>query len=340
LSTTKTINLGINGFGRVGRSFFRAVRDNFPALNVVAINDLTDNETLATLLKYDSVMGRLGAEVTHDETSLTVDGTAIRTFAEPKPENIPWGEVDVDIVVECTGQFTKYEKAHGHLDAGVKKVLLSAPGKGVDATLVMGVNHEIYDPANHSVVSNASCTTNCLAPLAKVMNDAFGIERGLMTTVHAYTGDQRLHDAPHKKDLRRARAAAQNIVPTTTGAARAVGIVLPELAGKLDGYAVRVPVINGSLTDLTFEAKEPVTVESVNAALKEAAEGPLAGIAKYSDGEPLVSTDILGDSHSSIFDSDLTKVIDNQVKVVAWYDNEWGYSCRLADLAQYIGERL
>ena len=338
-SNQKKINIGINGFGRVGRSFFRAVREMHPHLNIVAINDLTDNATLANLLKYDSVMGRLGEPVLHSEHSLRIGEETIRTFAEPDPASIPWSEAGVDIVVECTGQFTKNEKAHGHLETGVKKVLLSAPGKEVDATLVMGVNHEDYDPEKHTVVSNASCTTNCLAPLAKVMNDAFGIERGLMTTVHAYTGDQRIHDAPHK-DLRRARAAAQNIVPTSTGAARAVGLVLPELEGKLDGYAVRVPVINGSLVDLTFEVSKPVTVEAVNNALRNAAEGPLAGIALYSNGEPYVSTDIIGDPHSTIFDSELTKVIGSQVKVVSWYDNEWGYSCRLADLADYIGARL
>lgn len=334
-----TIRVGINGFGRIGRNFFRAVREQGADIEIVGVNDLTDNKTLATLLKHDSVMGKLDADVTYDDESITVDGKRITVTAEKEPKNLNWGELGADIVIESTGFFTDANAARAHIDAGAKKVIISAPGKNEDATFVVGVNHEDYDPENHHVISNASCTTNCLAPMAKVLSDEFGIVRGLMTTVHAYTGDQRLHDAPHK-DLRRARAAAVNLVPTSTGAAKAVSLVLPELKGKLDGYAVRVPVITGSLTDLTFEAEKEASVESVNAALQKAAEGPLKGILKYSDGEPLVSTDIVGDSHSSIFDSDLTKVIGNQVKVVSWYDNEWGYSSRLVDLTKYVGERL
>lgn len=338
-SFTVTIRVGINGFGRIGRNFFRAVRDAQADIEIVGINDLTDNKTLSTLLKNDSVLGRLDAEISYDDESITVDGKRIAVSAERDPKNLKWGELGADIVIESTGFFTDATAARAHIDAGAKKVIISAPAKNEDATFVMGVNHETYDADNHHIISNASCTTNCLAPLAKVLNDEFGIVKGLMTTIHAYTGDQRLHDAPHK-DLRRARAAAVNLVPTSTGAAKAVSLVLPELKGKLDGYAVRVPVITGSVTDLTFEAEKPVSVEAVNAALKKAAEGPLKGIAKYSNDEPLVSTDIVGDPHSSIFDSGLTKVIDNQVKVVSWYDNEWGYSCRLVDLATYVGERL
>ena len=334
-----TIRVGINGFGRIGRNFFRAIRSQGADLEVVGINDLTDNKTLSVLLKNDSVMGRLDAEIEYDDESITVDGKRIAVSAERDPKNLNWGELGADIVIESTGFFTDAEAAKAHIDAGAKKVIISAPAKNEDATFVVGVNHTDYDPENHHIISNASCTTNCLAPLAKTLDEEFGIVKGLMTTVHAYTGDQRLHDAPHK-DLRRARAAAVNLVPTSTGAAKAVSLVLPQLKGKLDGYAVRVPVITGSLTDLTFEAEKPVTVEAVNATLKKAAENELKGIAKYSDDAPLVSTDIVGDSHSSIFDSGLTKVIDNQVKVVSWYDNEWGYSCRLVDLATYVGERL
>ncbi len=334
-----TIRVGINGFGRIGRNFFRAIRSQGADIEVVGINDLTDNKTLSVLLKNDSVMGRLDAEVEYDEESITVDGKRIAVSAEREPKNLKWGELGADIVIESTGFFTDAEAAKAHIEAGAKKVIISAPAKNEDATFVVGVNHTEYDPENHHIISNASCTTNCLAPLAKTLDEEFGIVKGLMTTVHAYTGDQRLHDAPHK-DLRRARAAAVNLVPTSTGAAKAVSLVLPQLKGKLDGYAVRVPVITGSLTDLTFEAEKPVTVEAVNAALKKAAENELKGIAKYSDDAPLVSTDIVGDPHSSIFDSGLTKVIDNQVKVVSWYDNEWGYSCRLVELATYVGERL
>ena len=334
-----TIRVGINGFGRIGRNFFRAIRSQGADIEVVGINDLTDNKTLSVLLKNDSVMGRLDAEVEYDDESITVDGKRIAVSAEREPKNLKWGELGADIVIESTGFFTDAEAAKAHIEAGAKKVIISAPAKNEDATFVVGVNHTDYDPENHHIISNASCTTNCLAPLAKTLDEEFGIVKGLMTTVHAYTGDQRLHDAPHK-DRRRARAAAVNLVPTSTGAAKAVSLVLPQLKGKLDGYAVRVPVITGSLTDLTFEAEKPVTVEAVNAALKKAAENELKGIAKYSDDAPLVSTDIVGDPHSSVFDSGLTKVIDNQVKVVSWYDNEWGYSCRLVDLATYVGERL
>ncbi|MDO5034041.1 MAG: type I glyceraldehyde-3-phosphate dehydrogenase [Actinomycetaceae bacterium] len=333
-----TFRVGINGFGRIGRNFFRAALAQGADFEVVAVNDLTDNETLAHLLKWDSILGKLEEEVTFDDESITVGGKRIAAFAERDPKDIPWGDLDVDIVVESTGFFTDATKAKAHIDGGAKKVIISAPAKNEDATFVIGVNHEDYDPENHNIISNASCTTNCLAPMAKVLDEAFGIERGLMTTIHAYTGDQRLHDAPHK-DRRRARAAALNIVPTTTGAAKAVSLVLPQLKGKLDGYALRVPVPTGSVTDLTFTTKSEVTVESVNAAMKEAAEGPLKGILAYSDGY-LVSTDIVTDPHSSIFDAPLTKVIDDQVKVVSWYDNEWGYSNRLVDLTVYVGERL
>ena len=334
-----TIRVGINGFGRIGRNFFRAARAKGADIEIVGINDLTDNKTLSTLLKYDSVVGRLDADVTYDDESITVDGKRIAVSAEREPKNLKWADLGADVVIESTGFFTDAEAAKAHIDAGAKKVIISAPAKNEDATFVMGVNHTDYDPEKHNIISNASCTTNCLAPMAKVLDDEFGIERGLMTTIHAYTGDQRLHDAPHK-DLRRARAAAVNLVPTSTGAAKAVALVLPQLKGKLDGYAVRVPVITGSVTDLTFEAKKPVTVEAVNAALKKAAEGELKGILSYSNDEPLVSTDIVTDPHSSVFDSGLTKVIDNQVKVVSWYDNEWGYSNRLVDLTVYVGERL
>ena len=334
-----TVRVGINGFGRIGRNFFRAVRESSADLEIVAFNDLTDNKTLANLLKYDSILGRLDAEVSYDDESITVDGKRMAVTAEREPKNLKWGDHGVDIVIESTGLFRDAESVQPHLDNGAKKVIISAPAKGEDATFVVGVNHTDYDPENHHIISNASCTTNCLAPLAKVLDEEFGIVRGLMTTIHAYTGDQRLHDAPHK-DLRRARAAALNIVPTSTGAAKAVSLVLPQLAGKLDGFAMRVPVPTGSVTDLTIEAGSNVSVEAVNAAVKKAAEGELAGILSYSDGEPLVSTDIVGDPYSSIFDSGLTKVIGNQVKVVAWYDNEWGYTRRLIDLAEYVGERL
>jgi len=333
-----TIRVGINGFGRIGRNFYRAVLESGADVEVVGINDLTDNKTLAHLLKYDSILGRLAEDVSHTDDSITVGGRTFRATAEPDPTKLPWGELDVDIVIESTGRFVDAEKAKAHIEAGAKKVIISAPGKNEDATFVVGVNHTDYDPANHNIVSNASCTTNCLAPMAKVLDEAFGIERGLMTTIHAYTADQNLMDGPHS-DLRRARAAATNIVPTSTGAAKAVSLVLPELKGKLDGFAMRVPVPTGSATDLTFTAKKDVTVESVNAAIKEAAEGPLKGILKYTE-DPIVSADIVTDSASSIFDAQLTRVIGDQVKVVSWYDNEWGYSCRLVDLTVHIGEQL
>lgn len=334
-----TVRIGINGFGRIGRSFFRAVLESDQDLEIVAFNDLTDNKTLATLLKYDSIMGRLGRDVSYDDESITVDGQRIVVTAERDPKHLRWGELGVDIVIESTGFFTDANAARAHIDAGAKKVIISSPAKNEDGTFVMGVNHTDYDPTTQHIISNSSCTTNCLAPMAKVLDENFGIVRGLMTTIHAYTGDQRLHDAPHR-DLRRARAAALNIVPTSTGAAKSVSRVLPRLEGKLDGYALRVPVPTGSVTDLTIDVEKPVTAATVNAAIKHAAEGELNGILAYSDGEPLVSTDIVGDPHSCIFDSGLTKVIDNQVKVVGWYDNEWGYSERLVDLTVYVAERL
>ena len=322
-----TVRVAINGFGRIGRTFFRAARAEAKGFEIVAINDLTDPKTLANLLKYDSIMGRLGADVEVKDDALVVDGKEIKILAERNPADLPWKDLGVDVVLESTGFFTEGSKAQAHIDAGAKKVIISAPGKNIDGTFVMGVNDEQYDPQNHHIVSNASCTTNCLAPLAKVLNDSFGIEKGLMTTIHAYTADQRLQDAPHS-DLRRARAAAVNMVPTSTGAAAAVGLVLPELKGKLDGFAVRVPTITGSITDLTFTASREVTKEEVNAALKAAAEGPMKGIIKYSE-DPIVSKDIEGEGISTIFDAPLTKVIGDQVKVIAWYDNEYGYVSRL-----------
>ncbi len=333
-----TIRVGINGFGRIGRNFFRAIAKQGADIEVVAVNDLSDPKTLAHLLKYDSVMGPFEAEVSSSDEGIVVNGQTIKVLAEKDPAALPWGKLGVDVVIESTGFFTDGTKAKAHLDSGAKKVIISAPGKNIDGTFVVGVNDKDYNPDTDNIISNASCTTNCLAPLAKVLDENFGIERGLMVTIHAYTGDQRLLDAPHK-DLRRARAAAVNIVPTSTGAARAVALVLPQLAGKMDGYALRVPVPTGSITDLSFVAKKPVTVEEVNAAVKQAAEGELKGVLKYSEA-PLVSKDITGDPHSSIFDAPLTKVIDNEVKVVSWYDNEWGYSNRLVDLTIYVGERL
>jgi glyceraldehyde 3-phosphate dehydrogenase len=334
-----TVKVGINGFGRIGRNFFRAALAKGSDLEIVAVNDLTDNKTLAHLLKYDTITGRLDGEVTFDESQIIVNGKAIKVFEEKDPANLPWGELGVDLVIESTGRFTKSEDARKHIEAGAKKVIVSAPATGSDvATLVLGVNEGSYDPAVHDIISNASCTTNCLAPLAKVFMDEFGIERGLMTTVHAYTADQNLQDGPHS-DLRRARAAAANIIPTSTGAAKALGLVIPELVGKLDGYALRVPVITGSITDLTVQATKPVTVEAINAAYKKAAEGPLKGILKYTEDE-IVSSDIAGDPHSSIFDAKLTKVIGDQVKVASWYDNEWGYSNRLVDITEYVASKL
>jgi glyceraldehyde 3-phosphate dehydrogenase len=333
-----TVKIGINGFGRIGRNYFRAALAKGTDIEIVAVNALTDNAALAHLLKFDSNTGRLDATVELDGDSIVVDGKPIKVLAERDPANLPWGELGVDIVVESTGFFTKAEDARKHITAGAKKVLISAPATGDDATIVLGVNEGIYDPANHHIISNASCTTNSLAPLMKVFLDNFGVERGLMTTVHAYTADQNLQDGPHK-DPRRARAAALNIVPTSTGAAKAIGLVIPELAGKLDGYALRVPVPTGSITDVTLETSTPVTVEQINAAYKAAAEGELKGILAYSE-DPLVSTDITTDPHSSIYDSGLTKVIGNLVKITSWYDNEWGYSNRLVDLTKYVADRL
>ena len=333
-----TVRVGINGFGRIGRNFYRAAMASGADIEIVAVNDLTDNKTLATLLKYDSVLGRLDGEVTFDDDSISVDGKSFKVFADRDPANLDWKGVGADIVIESTGFFTDASKAKAHIDGGAKKVIISAPAKGEDATFVMGVNHGDYDPEKHHVISNASCTTNCLAPMAKALNDELGIVKGLMTTIHAYTGDQNLLDGPHK-DLRRARAAALNIVPTTTGAAKAVALVLPELKGKLDGYAMRVPTPTGSATDLTFEASRETTVEEVNAIVKKAAEGSLKGFLKYSE-DALVSMDIVTDPASCIFDAPLTKVIGNQVKVVGWYDNEWGYSNRLVDLVNLVGKSL
>ncbi|MCX2746921.1 type I glyceraldehyde-3-phosphate dehydrogenase [Arthrobacter sp. MI7-26] len=334
-----TTRIGINGFGRIGRNYFRAALAQGADLEIVAVNDLTSPEALAHLLKYDSVGGRLTQSVEVKEGNLIVDGNIIKVLAERDPANLPWGELGVDIVIESTGFFTKAAAAQKHIDAGAKKVLISAPASDEDITIVMGVNHELYDPAAHHIISNASCTTNCLGPLAKVVNDAFGIERGLMTTIHAYTADQNLQDGPHS-DLRRARAAAINMVPTSTGAAKAIGLVLPELKGKLDGYAIRVPVPTGSATDLTVTVSREVTVAEVNAALKAASESEqFKGILSYTS-DPIVSSDIVGDPASSIFDSGLTKVIGNQVKVVSWYDNEWGYSNRLVDLTELVASKL
>lgn len=333
-----TIRVGINGFGRIGRNFTRAALAKGADFEIVAINDLTDNKTLAHLLKYDSILGKLDQEVSYDDDAIFIGGKEIKSFAERNPADLPWGKLNVDIVVESTGRFTNAEDAKAHIAAGAKKVLISAPAKNEDATFVLGVNEKDYDPAKHNIISNASCTTNCLAPLAKVLNDEFGIVKGLMTTIHAYTADQNLQDGPHK-DLRRARAAALNIVPTKTGAAAAVALVIPELKGKFDGYALRVPTPTGSVTDLTFEASRELTVEEVNAAVKKAAEGELKGILAYTE-DPIVSNDIETDPHSSIFDSGLTKVIGNQVKVVSWYDNEWGYSNRLVDLCSLVASKL
>ncbi|WP_327118700.1 type I glyceraldehyde-3-phosphate dehydrogenase [Nocardia sp. NBC_01730] len=338
-----TVRVGINGFGRIGRNFFRAVEAQKALgttdIEIVAVNDLTDNATLATLLKYDSILGRLPQDVSLDgDDTIVVGDQRIKALAiKEGPAALPWGDLGVDVVVESTGIFTDATKAKGHLAAGAKKVVISAPAKGEDITIVMGVNDDKYD-GSQNIISNASCTTNCLGPLAKVLNDEFGIERGLMTTIHAYTQDQNLQDGPHS-DLRRARAAALNIVPTGTGAAKAIGLVLPELQGKLDGYALRVPVPTGSVTDLTATLRKSATIDEVNAAYRAAAEGPLKGILKYNT-DPIVSSDIVTDPASSIYDAPLTKVIDNQVKVVSWYDNEWGYSNRLADLIGLVGKSL
>ena len=330
-----TVRVGINGFGRIGRNFFRAVRASGADIEIVGVNDLTVNKTLAHLLKFDTILGRLDADVSSTDTTINVGDQEIAAYAERDPSNLKWGEIGADVVVESTGFFTDATKAHAHIDAGAKKVIISAPASNEDITIVMGVNHELYDPASHHVISNASCTTNCLAPMAKVLNDEFGIVKGLMTTIHAYTADQNLLDNIHK-DPRRARAAALNIVPTSTGAAKAIGLVLPELKGKLDGFALRVPVPTGSATDLTFEAGRETTVDEVNEVVKAKADGHYL---KYST-DPLVSSDIVTDPASCIFDAPLTKVIGNQVKVIGWYDNEWGYSNRLVDLITYVGETL
>ena len=336
--TTVTTRVGINGFGRIGRNFFRAAIEQGADLEVVAVNDLTDNKTLAHLLKYDSIMGRFNGEVSYDDEGIIVDGKHIKVLAQRDPADLPWGELGVEVVVESTGFFTDGEKAAAHIAAGAKKVVISAPAKNVDGTFVMGVNDGDYDPATMNIISNASCTTNCLAPLAKVLHENFGIERGIMTTIHSYTGDQRVLDAPHK-DLRRARAAALNMIPTKTGAAQAVALVLPELKGKFDGLAVRVPTPTGSLTDLTFVASKEVSVEAIQAAVKAAAEGELKGVLEYTE-DPIVSTDIVGNPHTSIFDATETKVIGNLVKVLSWYDNEWGYSNALVRLTSLVGSKL
>ena len=332
------VKVGINGFGRIGRNFFRAALASNADLEVVAVNDLTDIATLAHLLKYDSILGRLNKPVTHDDKSISVGGKKITVFAEKDPAALAWGSVGADIVIESTGRFTKASDASKHLTGGAKKVVISAPASDEDVTLVLGVNDSAYNPSAHKIISNASCTTNCLAPMAKVLDETFGIVRGFMTTVHAYTNDQVILDFPHK-DLRRARAAATNIIPTSTGAAKAIGLVLPSLKGKLDGYALRVPVPTGSITDLTVELKRETTAAEVNAAMKAAADGALKGILKYTE-DPIVSTDIVTDPHSCIFDAGITKAIGNQVKVAGWYDNEWGYSNRLVDLMAFIGKSL
>ena len=337
-SVVIVVKVGINGFGRIGRNFFRAALASNANIEVVAVNDLTDIATLAHLLKYDSILGRLNLPVTHNENSITVGTKTFKVFAEKDPAALPWGSVGADIVIESTGRFTKASDAGKHMVGGAKKVVISAPATDEDVTLVLGVNDGAYDPAKHNIISNASCTTNCLAPMAKVLHENFGIVRGFMTTVHAYTNDQVILDFPHK-DLRRARAAATNIIPTSTGAAKAIGLVLPELKGKLDGYALRVPVPTGSVTDLTVELAKETTAAEVNAAMKKAAEGPLKGILYYTE-DPIVSTDIVTDSHSCIFDAGITKAIGNSVKVAGWYDNEWGYSNRLVDLMTFIGKSL
>ncbi|MGW0758427.1 type I glyceraldehyde-3-phosphate dehydrogenase [Streptomyces sp. NPDC002814] len=338
-----SVRVGINGFGRIGRNYLRCVLERAEAgtgtrVEVVAVNDITSPATLAHLLEYDSTYGRLGRAVEHDDDSITVDGHRIAVTAERDPAALAWGDLGVDIVIEATGRFRSRADAGLHLKGGARKVLLSVPGKGVDATIVMGVNEGTYDPDKDDVVSNASCTTNCVAPMVKVLDESFGIDKGLMTTIHGYTNDQVILDGPHK-DLRRGRSAAVNIIPTSTGAARAVGLVLPELAGTLDGIAVRVPVEDGSLTDLAVVLDRPVTADEVNAAYREAAEGPLKGILRVSDA-PIVSRDVVGDPASCVFDAPLTQAHGNLVKVFGWYDNEWGYTNRLLDLTEYVADRL
>ena len=332
------IKVGVNGFGRIGRNFLRAAIESGANFEIVGVNDLTDNATLAHLLKYDSILGRLKQPVTFTDSTITVGGKTISVCAERDPANIPWGKLGVDVVVESTGIFTKAADARKHIAAGAKKVIISAPATDEDITIVMGVNHEKYDSSKHNIISNASCTTNCLAPMAKVLNDEFGIVRGLMTTIHAYTNDQVILDFPHK-DLRRSRAAALSIIPTSTGAAKAISLVLPELKGKLDGYALRVPVPTGSATDLTVELSKEVTVADINSALKKASDGSLKGFMTYTE-DPIVSADIVTDPSSCIVDAGLTKVIGSTAKVVGWYDNEWGYSNRLVDLIQFIGKSI
>ncbi|MEU9985855.1 type I glyceraldehyde-3-phosphate dehydrogenase [Streptomyces sp. NPDC048045] len=334
-----TIRVGINGFGRIGRNYFRALLEQGADIEIVAVNDLGDTATTAHLLKYDTILGRLKQEVTHTDDTITVDGHTIKVLSERNPADIPWGRLGVDVVIESTGIFTKREDAAKHLAGGAKKVLISAPAKDEDITIVMGVNQDKYDAANHHVISNASCTTNCVAPMAKVLDENFGIVKGLMTTVHAYTNDQRILDFPHK-DLRRARAAAENIIPTTTGAAKATALVLPQLKGKLDGIAMRVPVPTGSVTDLVVELGREVTKEEVNAAFQKAAEGELKGLLDYTE-DPIVSSDIVNAPASCTFDSSLTMVQEGKnVKVIGWYDNEWGYSNRLVDLTVFVGGQL
>lgn len=333
-----TIRVGINGFGRIGRNYFRALLEQGADIEIVAVNDLGDTATTAHLLKYDTILGRLKEEVSHTADTITVGGRTIKVLSERNPADIPWGELGVDIVVESTGIFTKREDAAKHLAGGAKKVLISAPAKDEDITIVMGVNQDKYDAANHHVISNASCTTNCVAPMAKVLDENFGIVKGLMTTVHAYTNDQRILDFPHK-DLRRARAAAENIIPTSTGAAKATALVLPQLKGKLDGIAMRVPVPTGSVTDLVLELDREVSKDEINAAFQKAAEGQLKGILEYTE-DPIVSSDIVNFPASCTFDSSLTMSQGKQVKVVGWYDNEWGYSNRLVDLTTFVGGQL
>jgi glyceraldehyde 3-phosphate dehydrogenase len=332
------VKVGINGFGRIGRNFFRAALTSGADFEIVAVNDLTDNATLSHLLKYDSILGRIGENVSHTQDSITVGKKTFKVFAEKDPAQIPWGEVGADIVIESTGRFTKASDAGKHMAAGAKKVIVSAPATDEDITIVLGVNESSYDSSRHHIISNASCTTNCLAPMAKVIHENFGIVRGFMTTVHAYTNDQVILDFPHK-DLRRARAAATNIIPTSTGAAKAIGLVMPELKGKLDGYALRVPVPTGSVTDLTVELEREASAADINAAIKAASEGPLKGILSYTE-DPIVSADIVTDPHSCIFDGGITKVIGKSAKVAGWYDNEWGYSNRLVDLIRFIGNKL
>ncbi|MFL4476545.1 type I glyceraldehyde-3-phosphate dehydrogenase [Paeniglutamicibacter sp. MACA_103] len=335
-----TTRVGINGFGRIGRNFLRASLAKGANIEIVAVNDLGSINDLAMLVKYDSVLGRLAEDVSVDGAYIVIGKKRIKVLSQKNPAHLGWGELGVDVVIESTGLFTKAADAEKHLQAGAKKVIISAPASHEDITIVMGVNHEKYEGDKHHIISNASCTTNCLGPIAKVLNDQFGIVDGLMTTIHAYTADQHLQDSPHKSDPRRARAAALNMIPTSTGAAKAIGLVLPELKGKLNGYAMRVPVPTGSATDLTVNLAREATVEEINEAFKKAAaEGPLVGYLKYTE-DPLVSTDIVHDEHSAIFDAGLTTVIGTTAKIVAWYDNEWGYSSRLVDLTEYVGARL